>query len=355
MTIEVNPFNNEQSYTTGNPIEKANLGGFSITYRNPTPDDKAPHTSSVSMILLDPESPISKGLAKIMLQAYEGRSNNTSGSYEIAKIDPKTDQSAGEPLIEHIEKDSVLDLKIKLEKDPGNQEKPLNKWEAESLEEMLSVLAVNTSLSIVSDIYGGKVPVVDYQPLKTAPIKSLLEMISVCYQYNWWRQGEVIELRDRLWYQKASRMIPDEWLDRWRQHYVKDKKLNLDDMAEMTSLTDEQYEANIPNDPVFKNCFTLTNMFSGYRDGLRIYGCLNRAQKAAIFSEEGLILQSLEREQQAFIRQIIDLKKPAFLQENELDDLVLTCKEQSPNYFTFEISKPGKPVSHEIYWIVGVK
>ncbi len=237
--------------------------------------------------MFDPESGMAKMIGKALITCEETGRTMQDVMQEIGPemmatvVKDIRKEQGGEPIIEHAD-DPALSVKIKLT--PEGVELP-------KVEE---ALAEASQYAVVSDHFGGLGRPLGNAPRGEMELKKALEQIAETYNYNWDRKGNVIELRDRNWFRKRAAQIPDAWLDAWREEYVKTGTIDLDSLAQMAALTQEQVAVNLMGDDVLKNA--VGQLYSS-RELLRLYGSLDANQRAALFTEAGLDLRSLTPDQ----------------------------------------------------------
>ena len=133
-------------------------------------------------------------------------------------------------------------------------------------------------------------------------VAKALERIASGYQYNWWKRGPIVEFRDRNWFMKRSTQIPEAWMESWRSAFKKTGTLDLDMLAQIAAIERDQYNANVRYDEVLgqRDLF----MLMLYNDRiLRLYASLDDAQRAMVFTEQGLSFEGLTPEQFAKARE----------------------------------------------------
>ena len=274
VTIKIN---RGKRMMQSNPMGNFLLGDINLSYPG--------HSNDIP--ILDPDSKIAKLTAKTLIKSIEENKSLKDLPKEIAvdfmqavASDIKTIDS-GEAVVEHPD-DPGLHVKVKL--------KPTGTF----LEDIEGALAEASKMPVVSDNFG-KTRGMGYSSDKEVELRDALNDITGKYRYNWEKQSQAIEFRDRDWYKKKLAMVPEAWLEKWRQTLKKTGTLELDDLAEISALTDEQLNLNIRDDEVLNQIYYGTVMRQ--RDLLRFYACLSTTQRAEIFTDAGLDLRSVTASQ----------------------------------------------------------
>lgn len=153
-------------------------------------------------------------------------------------------------------------------------------------------------------------------------IRSVLDSLTSEYRCNWWRRGDLIEVRSRDWFSLRSRQIPDEWLDRWFTSLEKEGCLDIDYMAHITSLTREQHFNNVYQDeriPGCPHCY-LASCWTTGDETLCFYWTLSKDQRRMLFTDEGLDIGKLDPHQWSCFEKIFAARRtkhPEYLQNRD--------------------------------------
>lgn len=269
-----------------NPNEESNLftqfteGQVGVMYaRSPGGD------TEFGFPIMDPESSVGKGIGKALAQVMETGSTDAMNNISI-KIDPKEMQqnNFGEPIVEHKEKLVVKDeidvSKIKLNAIPTDR-----------YADYLAKFAEVTKLNVVSDSFPKSN---SFNMNGNYQAGAFLKSLELLNDYNWWKHGSIIELRDRHWFRKRSLEIPEVWLECWRSAFQETGTLDIDDLADMAMLVGDtdKYEANIIGDPAL-DCDSMKWAIRQSTQFLRFYSILSATQRKAIYTHEGLDLSDL--------------------------------------------------------------
>ena len=241
----------------------------------------------MTLPMMDPDSAMTKLIGKALVQCEEtGRPMDEVmkelGPEFVSAVTKqiKTDVG-GEPLNEHPD-DPALKKKIKMES--TNRD----------LSEVQKALAEASKLAVVSDFFGSWSFPMGQIPAGELELEEALEKIGDNYTYNWDKRGGVIELRDRNWFKKRAAQIPEAWLDNWRNALSKNGTLEIDDLAQIAALTQEQITANLMGDDVLRH--VIGRVYSG-REVLRLYGSLDSHQRSLLFTAAGLPLRAITEDQ----------------------------------------------------------
>lgn len=291
MSITVNK---TLEMTKGMPGAGMMLGDLSVSYDGR--DTMVP--------FIDPASGFAKIIGKAMIESDEqGRPMDEvmkehQAEFMSTMMSEIKAGVGGEPLNEHPE-DPALKVKVTL------------KPESQKLQDVEKSLAEVSKLAVVSDNFGisfsaGQPPATEME------LKDLLDKIGDSYVYNWDKHSGVIELRDRNWFKKRAAQIPEEWLENWRQELTKTGTIEIDSLAEIAALTQEQLMANVISDETLSRSSLAGTVFGG-REALRFYGSLTPDQRAAIFSKSGMDFATLTPDQTAQASKLILTKHGADL------------------------------------------
>lgn len=239
---------------------------------------------------IDPNSAMAKMIGKAMIQSEEENRpmNDVMNEHQSEFIATMTNEMkaavGGEPLNEHPD-------------DPALKDKITLKPESQKLADVEKALAEASKLAVVSDSFGGIFGMPAGQvPTTQSELKDILDKIGDAFVYNWDKHAAVIELRDRNWFKKRAAQIPEEWLQRWRKELTGTGTLEIDSLAQIAQLTQEQLIANVASDEVLRTSSLLGTIFAN-RDLLRLYGSLTSDQRAALMSPSGMDLAMLSQDQ----------------------------------------------------------
>ena len=252
---------------------------------------------------IDPSSKIAKLLGKAIVKSdeeqvpFEDVIKNMQGEMMSAYF---SDIQSGDPE-EKSEKrpdDPALLAKIKMKSGTGQ------------LDGVLGELAKASGIAVVSDSFGrthGVTSVGD-----EAEIRDILDKIAIGYRYKWDKPSSIIEFRDKLWFKKRAAQLPDAQLEGWRKTLRDTGTLDINDLADIAELTYEQITLNFQDDEVLGQ--DRMNAIFGSRETLRFYNMLSDSQRSALFSESGLMLDSLSPEQYDKAAKLIQQRNAAFMQ-----------------------------------------
>lgn len=273
---------------------------------------------SMTVPMFDPNSDAAKLIGKALIESEEqGRSMDEvmkDHASEFMGIMTKAvkAEAGGEPLTEHAD-DPALDAKVTLKPD------------TQKLQDVEKALAEASKYAVVSDYFPNFMPGSQAAiPAVETPLKDILDKIGDAFTYNWDKRGSVIELRDRNWFKKRAAQLPEERLEGWRQELIKTGTLDIDSLAQIAQLDQEQMMANIYPDETLRN-----GMGSYYsaRDILRLYATLTQNQRAALFTDTGLDLAWLSPDQLTMVDKLI---RPKHGTELDADvPLSLVCERKA--------------------------
>ena len=315
--------NRSKRMMQSNPMGNFLLGDINLSYPG--------HSNDIP--ILDPDSKIAKLTAKMLIKSIEENKSLEDLPKEISldfmqavASDIKSIDS-GEAVVEHPD-DPGLHVKVKL--------KPTGTY----LEDIEGALAEASKLPVISDSFG-KTRGMGYSD-KEVELRDALDDITGKYRYNWEKQFQAIEFRDRDWYKKKLAMVPEAWLEKWRQTFKKTGTLELDDLAEISSLTDEQLNLNIRDDEVLNQIYYGTVMQK--RDLLRFYACLSTTQRTEIFTDTGLDLRSLSESQLKLMEPLL-VSVNRLLKDNADTRISLVgtfVQEAKPHIYQFNLMGTGE-------------
>jgi hypothetical protein len=130
---------------------------------------------------------------------------------------------------------------------------------------------------------------------KDSTLRKSLDTISIdSHYYNWNRNDKVIELWDVSWYEKRLGRIPNAMRERLRKKMRETGTLEIDELAEIASLTDEQFRWSISEDNILR--YAVFDIHDK-RDYLKMYASLTPSQRSMMFSDAGLAYESLTADQ----------------------------------------------------------
>lgn len=254
--------------------------------------------------LSNPDNKSSRAKASAQIQAMDGTVVNTKSMDSVKEV--PTD--FGEPLFEH-ENDPVLDIKIKLKINKNLSEiGQLNAYtNGSDYVDTLAALAEATEYSVVSDGFWcySKPNIPSGVEM---PLKDILGKIE-SGRHNWQKKGSVIEFRDRDWFRKRAVQIPDAWLEDWRKTLIDTGTLDIDKLNQIASLDDEQIRENIMPDEILGNTWLpLQWIIFKSRDQISSLACLSDAQRALLYSTDGLDFDSVFPSQSTIISKMFASK-----------------------------------------------
>lgn len=168
-------------------------------------------------------------------------------------------------------------------------------------------LSKATGLGVVSDSWvsiEGKT-----LPDQEMTLGDILDKFSRSYNYNWDRQGSILEFRHRKWAKMRLNQIPDEWVAAWSENTSKNGYLSLDTLAQIATLNYEQAEECIKMDKVIGKFGTYTTMLNLLDDNivwLPSYASLSQNQREVLMGEYGLNGFMLTSEQWKLVQPMFD-------------------------------------------------
>ncbi len=287
LSIQVNPEMMQQGMMRAGPAAGAFLGGAAVMFDN----------KIVGMVpVFDTESEMAKLIGKAVDQlesnpggGVEGLAGMQGEFVTAMAADTKkysdTEASVPKPV------DPELEKKIKLKSGSG-------------LTDAQTALAKASGYCVVSDYFAagtgfrgmfGNTPTTQATEKETT-IRAALDDIETKYKYDWQRQATVIEFKDKDWYGKRQNELPLALIESWRQELKTTGTLNIDTLAIIGGLTQQQLAANVSSDPVL----SASGVGGGgmrNRDILGFYAGLAQPQRIALFSAQGLDLRMLNQQQ----------------------------------------------------------
>ncbi|MGQ9764413.1 MAG: hypothetical protein ACUVRS_07515 [Armatimonadota bacterium] len=297
--------------------------------------------------MIDPNSSIAKSTGNALIKTEEGIPIEEALKpleSEIDKLIQREEFQTGEPEPKHPD-EPALHEKYKLKLD--------NK-----LVEVMAELSKVTGFSIVSDSYFVTLATVRLMRNKhedeERELKDILDTLAECYGYNWEKHGEVLEFRDKKWYQKRAALIPQDWIKAWREKLKKTGTLEIDDLTQIASLSPEQLRENIASEEVFARA-NLMSIYFVHRDTLRLYGALDENQRAALFSG-GLDMHLLTPDQLKLAEKLLNHRKVTYFSHLSTPDTPIimsaTQKKLDKQYsYSFTITIEAQdPMMKPIKW-----
>lgn len=125
--------------------------------------------------------------------------------------------------------------------------------------------------------------------------KDILDSLTNEKYYNCALKDGNLELWKRDWYWWRGTRVSQAWLAQKRKIFKENGTLDLDDLADIASLTDEQLAFNICDDPVLCQCDRLINKRWQF---LKLYNQLSSQQRTALLSENGLAFSDISSDLQ---------------------------------------------------------
>lgn len=267
---------------------------------------------NVHIPLIDPNSSIARFIGNALIKTEEGVPIEEAlkpSISDIEKVIRSEEFQTGEPEPEHPD-------------EPALHEKYNFKPQDNNFVEVMAELSKITGLSIVSDnyfSYGLNLGMMrGKNQNEERELKDILDSLAKGYGYNWEKHGEVIEFQDKKWYQKRTALIPQDWIRAWREKLKKTGTLEIDDLAQIASLSPEQLRANIASEEVFARA-NLMSIYFVHKDTLRLYGALDENRRAVLFSG-GLDLHLLTPDQLKLAEKLLDRRKAEYLSHLSIPD-----------------------------------
>lgn len=263
------------------------------------------------------------------ISLYDAHLGVTSPDLSTENTWPRSWYPFGDPVVVHDnapELDSNIDFAINAPQVQNNYLKCFK------TPDYLLGLAKASGCSVVADSFYTQIPDVS---IKAWSVNAFSDR----FRYNWWKRDAVIEFRSRDWFKLRSRQIPDAWLDRWFTYLEKEGFLDIDYMAQISSLTSEQFMNNVYIDeriPGCPHCY-LADCWIVDNPTLSFYWVLTNGQRRMLFTDEGFDISELTPYQRSLFEKMITSRyqnHPEYLQ-NPGAVLRLTCvkngKEPKPN------------------------
>lgn len=293
--------------------------------------------------VVDPQGNIGKLFGEVALEAME-----TGKSARDMESDVSNRLAAA--LATDMKADSAPEPKKPRPDDPSLRAKIRMKPGLTELEDVLSAVADASGIAVVSDSFrsgfsrfNAFVP-----PDGEVELAELLERIEDGFQYDWDKPGAALEFRDKKWFARRAAQIPDAWIEAWREKLKKTGMLELEDIAQICSLTPEQFDENIRGDTVLLES-GVTASYYIHRDLLRLYACLTEPQRTAASSEAGLNLSFLSPEQWEKATKALSSANPALLQDQS-GPLVLHIKTERSSFFLDPPEVPERRKKDLLRW-----
>lgn len=266
---------NTDPNTSGDPMRRRNdLGSLTMQWKSGST------TYTKTFWLVDPENSMGKGRGSYLRSLLEKEPGSPDPEPTLTPIDmdewaqSRKDSDFGEPAVEHTPEDYEIFA-----------DDSLKNVRFASVENWISAVSEATGMNVVSDYLGKGLSATNTLP-----------------SYNWWQHGNILEFRDRYWFKKRSMQIPESYIAPWREHYKENGTLEIDDLTQIAVLTGEQerYEVNINGDEVLGNESMRQAVFQQLRP-LRFYEWLDKKQRAALLSDDGLSQDALTPEQREYM------------------------------------------------------
>ncbi len=295
---------------------------------------------NVELPLFDPDSNAAKLLGKLLVSSQDqGKDNQDTGGdmetmFAQAMMSDIKNTDTGEPVAQHKD-DPALEAKINI------------KLQSRNIDDAEAALAEASKMTVVSDSFGRT-----YGPNLTqdeAQIKVVLDKIADGFRYNWDKPASVIELRDRDWFRKRGKQIPEAWLEAWRQTLKKTGTLDIGDLSQIAVLTQEQYNANISRDEILDKVGIEDLVFTA-RDVLRLYALLSDGERDALFSEDGLDLRSVEPNAWPLAQNLINRRNASFLQDPNAQIILAASRQPKDKQYQYTITATCAGSDKPIEW-----
>lgn len=293
---------------SGEPLKRCIFGDLNISVcGEPDSDSGITRATSYRMAILNPDSELAKSYGRLVSRVVDGEMSTDVATSELFSREQqmvfaeRTSKDWGEPLAEHPD-DPDLERVVKFElrkmKFDGGEE-----FECKGRNDIFSALVKATGMSIVSDYFCSSPNYsMTLSPWKSeARIVDALSFIEQNYISNWWRHGGVIEVRDRYWFRKRGMQIPDAWIARWAEECDGKGVIEIDSLAQICSLTEEQFRYNFEYGTDWPYDFFIKGLNVACDDKattllLRFYASLSQYQKGALL-QGGVGMRTLTQAQ----------------------------------------------------------
>ena len=295
FTVELNKRMEEFK---ADPTCSAMLGDISIQYGD---------HHLFYMPIIDPNTKFADLIGKAYIQSMEegkpiNKIDGIQDELKAAVMLQMKEVGSGEPVAIHPE-DAALDAKIKL------------KLKETKIEKVESALADASGISVVSDSYGVSAGLLKVESEEIV-LRDALEKIADGFFYNWDKRSAILEFRDRDWFRKRNAQIPQAWIDAWKDTLKRTGTLDINDLAQIAMLTQEQFNVNIMTEDDLVRC-KLPGLIYPNSDLLKFYAGLTEAQRIAVFALSGLDMSTLTAEQWKLAEKTITRRGRDYLRDTE--------------------------------------
>lgn len=250
-------------------------------------------TDILDIPLFDPASPMGRALGAAIVSLQGGASKDTVGQQLQADM---KEAVAAEKLAQDSKRDITSDPALRA------QLKLFDEPTIAPLTLTLSNVAKKTGLNVISDYFPGDLP---NMSSTSKTLGEHLEAVSAAYGSSWEKAGNTLRFRDREWYKKRAREVPQVWIEYWTARGKINGGLQLQDLVEVANLLDEQIDYT-----VMKNA-DLVRFGAGEaarnRQILRFYGLLNDSQRKSLATTR-LDAGGLNDDQWAALREALATK-----------------------------------------------
>jgi hypothetical protein len=198
------------------------------------------------------------------------------------------------------------ELPDKHTEDPALDVPLSKKIEPKVLTRLVEMLSDASGFAVVTDDFRG---MTGFKFEKGARTREVVDDICSGADYNWSRNDRVIELWAMDWYDRRQTRVSKAWLESLRRQLTKTGTLDIDSLAEIAQLTDDQFYKNISDDSIL-GC--TSGKVVSKREYLKLYASLSADQRQCLFSDAGLAFSGLSQgQQQAIVRIVTGMNAPA--------------------------------------------
>ena len=183
--------------------------------------------------------------------------------------------------------------------DPALSKPIKNEIATKTITSLVASLADTSGFAIVTDDFRGRSK---FTIAKGTKVREILDDISNSRYYNWNRNAQAIELWDVNWYDNREARVSNAWHERMRKKFQEAGTLDIDDLAEIATLSLRQLNRNIDNDSVLKY---VREIIWKQRNYLKIYNSLTSAQRLILLSNSGMAFTDLTPDQQQSVMKLI--------------------------------------------------
>ena len=215
------------------------------------------------------------------------------------------------------------------------------KSESASYNDIVKVLAKKTNINIISDCFYRTSYEVNRNDLA---LTSYIYLLCSHYDLKAYYSDNILKIKDNKWFLKRAGEIPSVWIDYWSDISYANKGYTLDDLVQMSALTDLQIDYELALSLKLNRLIKFGNTSMNIntkevntkRNILRFLGSLSDEQHAKLKAGK-IMAYDLTDEQWALLEKGITESDTTYIKQPRASQMI-TLKTNAGRYVDYELS-----------------